>query len=225
MKLQLFLRDNLNISRRKAAELIKTGVVKINEKIAKTGDEVSDTDAVYWNSKQIKPKETKLVYIALNKPSGYITTKSDPFGRRTVYDLLPKKLNNLFPVGRLDYDTEGLLLLTNDGQFAYKLTHPKYEVEKIYLVHLNSILVDSDKKLIEAGLETSVISTSPAKIKIIGNDKDSTKLYITIHEGKNREVRKIFEVFGLEVVYLQRVQIGDFNLVDLGLGLGEWKYI
>lgn len=225
MKLQLFLRDNLNISRRKAADLIKAAVIIVNGKVAEIGTEVSDKDRVVFNKVEIPHQKQKLVYIALNKPAGYLTSKTDPFGRKTVYDLLPKDLDHVFPVGRLDYDTEGLLLLTNDGQFAYQLTHPKYEVQKKYLVHLNGLLKAADKTNIEKGVQTEIITTSPAQIEILGTRNYFTELYITIHEGKNREVRKIFETCGLNVIYLQRVQVGKLNLFDLNISTGMWTFI
>ena len=224
IRLQKYIRDCTGLSRRKAEEEIAQGHVVINNTVATLGNSIETSqDIVLFHGKKLTPQQEEKITIMLHKPAGYVTTRSDPQKRKTVFDLLPKQYQHLFPVGRLDYDTEGLLLLTNDGDLAYRLTHPKFEVEKEYLVTVDGFLSDENKKEIEKGLNTKEIKTSHAKIQIISRSQKQTTLHITIHEGQNREIRRIFEVFHLSVSHLKRIRIQNTLLGNLAKG--KWKRI
>lgn len=219
IRLQKYIRDCTGLSRRKAEEEIEKGYILINNTIAKLGSSVNPSkDTILFHGKILLGKEEEKITIMLNKPTRYVTTRYDPQKRKTVFALLPKNFQHLFPVGRLDYDTEGLLLLTNDGNLAYRLTHPKFEVEKEYLVTLDGFLSDQNKIRIEKGLKMKEIRTSPAKIKILTRSQKQTTLHIIIHEGQNREIRRIFEVFHLLVSYLKRIRIQNILLGNLQKG-------
>ena len=218
-RLQKYMRDCLGVSRRKAEDLIKNGRVTVDAQVAKLGTVIdSDIDKVFVDSKELK-LHSKPIYIMLNKPTGFVTTRFDPQMRKTVYDLLPKNFKELFPVGRLDYDTEGLLLLTNDGDFTYKLTHPKFEIEKEYEVVLDKKVSYKQISQIEQGVKSALINTAPAKVKVL-NDK---KLNLIIHEGQKREIKLIFRVFGIEVQSLKRVRIKKLYLGNLPIG--KWRHL
>lgn len=212
-------------SRRKAEELIEKGTVKVNgEKITELGTKVEiGADKVTVNGRDIKP-EQKNFYIMLNKPTGYVSTVSDQFDRPTVIDLVGTDIKSrIFPVGRLDYDTSGLLLLTNDGDFTYKVTHPKFELEKTYIALLKGGITISGLNKLRRGVKIDDYTTSPARVEIIDAKDGYTKVKITIHEGKNRQVRKMFEAVGSKVVELERISIGT---VELGnLPLGHWRHL
>ena len=160
----------------------------------------------------------------LNKPVGYVSTAKDQFDRPTVVDLVKKDINTrIFPVGRLDYDTEGLLLMTNDGDFTYKITHPKYHVEKTYIAMIKGGMKVADMNKLRRGMRVEDYTTSPAKAEIMDAVEGYTYVKITIHEGKNRQVRKMFETLGYTVAALQRISIGQ---VELGnLPLGRWRHL
>lgn len=222
LRLQKYLRDCLGISRRKAEEMIEQGRVSVNGQKAVIGVSVlPDQDEVIFDGKKVEPASGESMYIMLNKPKGYVTTRSDPQGRRTVFDLLPANFSHLFPVGRLDYHTEGLLLLTDDGDLAYRLTHPKFEVEKEYMVAIDGQLNGEQKSMIEKGLHTPDLRTSRAYIKIFTSSPSRTSLSITIHEGQKREVRRIFEYFAFRVLDLKRIRIQTLLLGDLVKG--KWR--
>jgi len=220
IRLQKFLADCGVASRRKAEEIIEAGRVTVNnEKITQLGTKVSDHDVVMVDGKKVKPVFKK-IYILLNKPVGYLTTVTDDRGRNTVMDLIKTEIHErVFPVGRLDYDTEGLLLLTNDGDITYALTHPKHEVTKTYVVALNEvptpIMVDKLRK----GVKVDNKKTMPSDVDWL---KDNI-LKITIHEGRNRQVRKMIEAVGYEVVELKRVSIGNILLGNIPLG--RWRHL
>jgi 23S rRNA pseudouridine2605 synthase len=183
---------------------------------------VNDTDDVKVKDKQISP-EKKLVYIMLNKPEGYITTVKEQFSRKTVLDLIKGVEERIFPVGRLDYDTSGLLLLTNDGQFAYKLTHPKYEVSKVYIAEVKGILSNEEIERFETGLQIEDYITAPAKLIVKKCSGNISTLEITIHEGRNRQIRKMCKAIGHPVIKLKRISIGKVNIGSLPLG--KWRYL
>ena len=204
-RLQKFLANSGIASRRKCEEYILKGKVSVNGKIVdELGTKINpDKDVVKYNGKIVK-KTDKKVYILLNKPIDYVTTVKDQFDRQTVLDLIdiPEKV---VPVGRLDMYTSGALLLTNDGDFVYKVTHPKYEIEKTYTVTIRGIATQDDVKKLENGVKIDDYVSGKAKVKILKTDeeKNFSRLQITIHEGKNREVRKMCEAIDKKVLALQ----------------------
>lgn len=221
IRIQKYISECGYSSRRKAEELIKDGKVLINGKIAKIGDKVDENNChVKINGKLIKKCDTK-VYIALNKPSGYISAVKDDKDRKTVVDLLKGVEKRVFPVGRLDYDTEGLLILTNDGEFTNKVTHPKYKIKKTYFAITERDITENDVSLMLNGIEIDDYTAKADKFKIDKNKKN--RATITISQGKNRQVRKMFEATGNNVKKLRRISIGKFDLGNLKIG--EFKYI
>lgn len=218
MRLNKFIAANSPFSRRKADELIKEGKVFVNDKkITELGTQIdSQKDKVKVLNKIIKA-QTKFNYFALNKPSGYITTRNDEFKRKNIMDLLPK-IENLKPIGRLDKDTEGLILISNDGDFINKITHPKFECEKEYFVKITGQLSAEEKIKLEKGINIEKRRTAPAKIIIDKTGKSQTHLKIVIHEGRNRQIRKMFASINHPVKYLQRIRIGHLTLDGLEKG-------
>lgn len=206
-------------SRRKSEEIILEGRVSVNGEVIDTPalDIDPQADKVRVDGKLLKNEEKK-VYILLNKPVGYVSTCSDDKGRNTVLDLLPDVRERVFPVGRLDFTTEGLLLLTNDGELAYKLTHPKNEVEKKYFAVTDSFLSEADIKNIEKGVFLPDGKTAPAKMHVSKNIAGRAEFTIIIHEGRNRQVRRMFEAIGKNVVFLKRIAEGPLELGDLKKG-------
>jgi pseudouridine synthase len=213
-------------SRRKAEELILNGDVKVNGLIIKElGSKINpEKDAVTVYDKKIYEKDEH-IYIKLYKPEGYVTTVKDQFNRKTVLDLINIK-ERIYPIGRLDYNTSGLLLLTDDGDLANRLMHPKYHIYKTYEADIRgSISRDSINKL-KSGVIIDGYKTAPAKVKLL-NQKETrqniSSVQISIYEGKNRQVRKMFEAVGHNVIKLKRISFGEINLVDLKSG--QWKYL
>ena len=217
MRINKFLAESGVASRRASDELIKDGVVKINGRVAKLGDEVEFGDSVSVNGKLINTVK-KYDYYMMNKPKGYVCTVKDDKGRKTVMDLLPNNSKRLFPVGRLDYDSEGLLILTNDGDLTFKLTHPKNEVPKTYLVKTEKPVSDEDLAKLRGGVYIDGVKTKKCNVKLIETNKTGSKLHITITEGRNRQVRKMFEAVGNCVDFLKRIKIGDLTLSGLNRG-------
>lgn len=205
-------------SRRKADELIANGNVKINGAVLKeAGYEVTDGDKVEVNGTQIDAKQ-KLEYVLINKPLGMVTTVSDDKERLTVMDVVADIDARLFPVGRLDYNTSGALIMTNDGEMAYRLTHPKHEVYKTYRARVAGILSNEKAARLRKGVDIGGFVTSPAKVNIIKGTQHSTIVEISIHEGKNRQVRKMFAAVGNPVQELERIAIGEIRLGHLKPG-------
>lgn len=213
-------------SRRNAELLILDGKIKVNGKIVtELGTKInSDTDVVEFNGKSLKP-ENEFVYILLNKPIGYVTTAKEQFGRPTVLDLVKNIKYRVLPVGRLDMYTSGAIILTNDGEFINRVTHPKNEVNKTYNATVRGIVSSEDVRRLEEGVEIENYTSGKAKVKILKTDesKNISRLQITIHEGKNREVRKMCEAIGKNVIALHRCKIGNLDVKDLKIG--EWKYL
>ena len=224
IRLQKYLAEAGIASRRKCEEYIVQGRVKVNNEVATLGMKINpETDIVLFDDKKIDKKE-ELVYILLNKPIGYVTTSKDQFSRDSVLDLVKVK-QRIVPVGRLDMYTSGALLLSNDGDFVYRITHPKHEIDKTYTVTVKGIVTDEEVEMLRAGVQIEDYITKPAKVKILKTDieKDISRLEITIHEGKNRQVRKMCEAVGRKVQALHRSKIGNIGVKDLKLG--TWRYL
>ena len=222
MRLNKYIANSGVCSRREADNFILAGVVTVNgEVVTELGTKVNiNNDDIRFNGERLKG-ETK-VYIVMNKPKGYVTTASDPHADRTVMDLLKGCPTRVFPVGRLDKNTTGVLMFTNDGEIAEKLTHPSYDKKKIYQVSLDSKLRREDFEKILSGVELSDGMIAADELEYIEED-DHRKLGIEIHSGKNRIVRRIFESLGYEVKALDRVYFA--GLTKKGLKRGEWRYL
>ncbi len=225
LRLQKYLANNGIGSRRTCEQYILDGKVKVNGKTVKElGTKVvSGKDIVTYQGKKVESKEEK-VYILLNKPIGYVTTVKDQYNRDTVMDLVKVK-ERVVPVGRLDMYTSGALILTNDGDFVYKWTHPKHEIEKTYTVTIKGIITNEEVEQLRSGVDIGQYITKPAKVKILKTDeeKNISRLEIIIHEGKNRQIRKMCETIDRKVLALHRSKIGNFSVKDIPLG--KWKYI
>ena len=225
IRLQKYLAEAGIASRRKCEEYITDGRIKVNGKIInELGTKVNpEKDEIYFDDKKIENKE-ELVYILLNKPIGYVTTAKDQFNRDTVMNLIKIK-ERVVPVGRLDMYTSGALLLSNDGNFVYKITHPKHEINKTYTVTLKGIVTKEDVEKLEKGVDIGGYITKPAKVKILKTDieKNISRLEITIHEGKNRQVRKMCEAIGKKIQALHRTKIGNISVKTLKIG--QWRYL
>lgn len=224
-RLQKYLAQCGVASRRKCEELILQGRVQVNGvTVTELGTKINpEKDKIKFDGKDIKQAQ-KLVYILLNKPIGYVTTADDQFGRDTVLDLVKVK-ERIVPVGRLDMYTSGALILTNDGDFVYQVTHPKHEIEKTYTVTIKGIVQNSEVEQLRNGIKIDDYITKPARVKILKTDteKDISRLEITIHEGKNRQVRKMCEAVGRKVLALYRSKIGGIGVKDIELG--KWRYL
>ena len=226
VRLQKFMADCGVASRRKCEEYILAGLVTVNGKmINELGVKVNPvTDKVEYNGKILKQASNN-IYILLNKPIGYVTTVKDQFSRDTVLDLVKDVKERVVPVGRLDMYTSGALILTNDGEFVYKVTHPKYEIEKTYVATLSGIIENDAIEKLQSGVNIEEYITKPAKVRILKTDteKNISRVEITIHEGKNREVRKMCEAVGYKVMALHRSKIGKLGVKDLRIG--QWRYL
>ena len=223
IRLQKFLADCGICSRRKAEEYILSGKVKVNNNIVtELGTKVDEIkDKVYFNDKLVNIENGK-VYIMLNKPEGCVTTAKEQFNRKTVFDYINIK-ERVVPVGRLDYDTSGLLLLTNDGDLTYKLTHPKHSIKKVYIAKVYG--VPNKKKLdtFKKGIIINGYKTLPSNIEILENDNKYSVLKISISEGKNRQIRKMCEAIGHRVISLKRIAIEKLSIGNLKIG--EYRYL
>lgn len=205
-------------SRRKAEQLIIDGKVKVNGKtVTELGVKVSKKDEIIVNGKMIQKEE--LVYYVLNKPMGYLSTSSDDRGRDCVVDLLPKT-QRLYPVGRLDYDTTGVLIMTNDGEFTNLMTHPSYGIEKEYVAIVRGIVTKANIKELEKGVMVDGKITSRAKARLVGTDKVKkvSKVHLIIHEGRYHQVKRMFEAIGFRVMKLNRIRYGNVTVDNVQLG-------
>ena len=222
VRLQKFLANCGVASRRKAEELIRQGRIQVNGSVVtEMGVQIDkENDCVSFDGRPVKP-ESKMVYVLLNKPVGYVTTVSDDKGRNTVMDLVADIPIRIYPVGRLDYDTEGLLLMTNDGDLTYKITHPKNNVEKTYVAEVTGNISMDTLTTLRNGVYLDGVRTGPAKVEVIGATRYGTKLEITIHEGKNRQVRRMFEATGCIVKKLKRTR--EAGLILGHVPLGHWR--
>lgn len=211
-------------SRRKCEELILQGKVRVNNKIiTELGTKVDKQTAVIEVEGRQLTNNIKKVYVLLNKPVGYITSAKDQFNRPTVLDLVADIDERIFPVGRLDYDTEGLLILTNDGELTYKITHPSHNVCKTYTARVKGRVQKSAIEIFKNGIIIEDYKTAPAKLEILKFIDNDTLVNITIHEGRNRQVRKMCDAIGHNVLHLQRISIGKLKLENLSLG--KWRYL
>ena len=218
MRINKYLAEHGIASRRRADEIIANGRVLINGNVATLGTNVEDDDEVCVDGTVISTQEKKEAYFIMNKPKGVVCTVSDDRGRKTVMDLLPNDIGRVFPVGRLDYATEGLLILTNDGNLAFRLTHPKNEIPKTYMVRIEGTLTEKDLNPIRSGVELDGVLTKKCKAHIVETNKNYTKVHITITEGKNRQVRRMFEAIGKNIEFLKRISIGQLKLSGLDRG-------
>lgn len=212
MRLNKYIAQAGIASRRKADELIVNGNVKINGiSVRELGTDVKEGDVVEVNGRRIEAEERK-VYVLLNKPIGYVTTSADDKNRATVLDLVADIPERLFPVGRLDYNTSGLLILTNDGDFAYRLTHPKHHIYKTYRAVVQGQLSNERVTRLRNGVDIGGFVTSPAIVNVIKQQERKAIVEISIYEGKNRQVRKMFNAVGNKVIELERIAIGEIRL-------------
>jgi 23S rRNA pseudouridine2605 synthase len=219
IRLQKFLANAGVASRRKSEELILQGCIKVDgQVVTELGSKVNESNSIVeYNGEEVKIIKN-FTYIMLHKPEGYITTVKEQFERPMVIDLIPGIKERVVPVGRLDYDTSGLLLLTNDGDLTFKLTHPKNKIEKIYIAKVEGKVTEDKIDEFEKGLMIGGYKTAPAKLKIINTEEYNSTLKISIYEGKNRQVRKMCELIGHRVVSLKRVATGELPLGDLKRG-------
>lgn len=225
MRINKYIASGGICSRRKAEEYINQGLVKVNGKtvtaLSFEVDEYNDTVTVSGN-KIVPVKRT--IYIMMHKPKGCVCTLKDDKGRKTVMDYLSDFSDTrLFPVGRLDYDTEGLLLLTNDGDVANKLTHPSTEIPKTYIAKVKGLLQESDLAALRNGVTLDGVKLRRCKVKFLDQKDDVARYEVTIHEGKNRQIHRMFEFVGKEVEFLKRIKIGEIRLG--GLSRGAYRYL
>ena len=217
MRINKYIASSGVCSRRKADELIKQGKVKVNNKIViNLGDDITPNDKVEVLGNVISINQN-LVYFLLNKPKGVICSATDEKGRKTVLDIV-KTNERIYPIGRLDYDSEGLILLTNDGELSYKLTHPKMQISKTYVVKIKGDIKESELAVLRNGVKIENVKYNKCKIKVLSKDATNTKLEIVLTEGKNREIRKMFEFIGKEITLLKRTKIADLKLGSLDRG-------
>jgi len=224
IRLQKYMASCGVASRRKSEEFIQAGQVKVNDEIiTELGFKVDPAvDRVYFNGDLIEP-ESEMVYILLNKPTGYITSVKDQFGRPTVLDIIQGIDARIYPVGRLDYDTSGLLILTNDGDLTKKITHPSHKVEKTYVTKVSGRVTKPEISKLQEGVDIGDYVTAPSKAKILNQARDFTQVELTIHEGKNRQVRRMFEAIEHPVITLDRAAIGRIKKGELKVG--TWRLL
>jgi 23S rRNA pseudouridine2605 synthase len=221
VRLQKFLAEAGVASRRAAEQLIVAGRVEINGKaVTQLGTKVDPArDRVLVDGRPVKTQ--RKLYVALNKPKGYISTRSDPEKRRIITDLLPLEWRNLYPVGRLDHDTEGLIFLTNDGDFALRLTHPRYGTQKIYRVAVEGRVEPRQLRALTEGISDEGETLKAARARLVSANNTRSVVEVELVEGRNREIRRMFKALGFEVSELKRTQIGRIKLGELRTG--KWR--
>lgn len=218
IRLQKFMAESGVASRRKSEELISQGKVRVNGKVAQIGDKIDPKhDKIIVSGKRVA-KQKKTVYLMLNKPRGFITTMNDERDRKCVAELVSDLNVRVYPVGRLDRESEGLLLLTNDGEFANALTHPSKHIPKTYRVTIRPSITKQQATDFRNGIEIDGRMTAPADLKIISEEENRTVVEVTLYEGRNRQIRKMFESFGIEVARLKRIKVGNLKLGMLKQG-------
>ncbi len=224
VRLQKFMAECGIASRRACEQLIEQGRVKVNGETAELGMKVDPSkDKVVFDGRVLNAHSEKNVYIMMNKPRGYLTTAKDELGRKCVIDLLDGVRERVVPVGRLDRDSEGLLLLTNDGDLVYRLTHPKHHVPKIYTCVVKGMPKKEQIEKLCGPLEIDGYVTNSTKVEIAKVKEDRTNLTFTLHEGRNRQIRKMCEKVGLEVLRLKRVAVGELRLAEVKAG--KWRFL
>ncbi len=226
MRINKFLAQAGLGSRRACEKFVLDGRIKLNGKIVKdlSTDIDIEKDRITFNGKLLKISKQK-IYLMLNKPQGYLVTASDPFKRKTIFELLPKFSVRIFSIGRLDKSSSGLLILTNDGDLSNRILHPKTKIPKVYIVKVKGKLSQSQINNLRAGIILEDSKTLPAKVftKSYNQSNDLTKLRITIYEGRNRQIRKMVDKIGSKVVFIKRVQIGGIKLGRLSKG--DWRFL
>ncbi len=223
IRLQKYMADCGVASRRKAEEMIAAGRVRVNGQIASVGDKINPKrDSVTVNGKKLT-KDKNYIYLMLNKPRGFVTTMSDEMDRKCVAQLVADVGKRVYPVGRLDRDSEGLLLFTNDGEFANALTHPSRHIAKVYRVSVKPAITEEQINVLTSSLMIDGRKTMPADVRVLSKEEDRSSLEITLFEGRNRQIRRLCEEAGLETVRLKRMSIGQLKLG--GLKVGEYRYL
>ena len=221
-RIQKILAERGIASRRKCEEFIVAGRVTCNGVVCSLGDQADlETDILLFDGREL-PQKSENVYILLNKPRGYVTTLSDEKGRKNVSQLVSDCGTHVYPVGRLDMDSEGLLILTNDGDFANLLMHPKHEIDKTYLVSVNGY-TDGAIVLLRKPIELDGYLIRTPDVRVLRADGNKAELLVTIHEGRNRQVRRMCAAAGMSVMCLRRIQEGSLLLGDLPVG--KWRYL
>ena len=224
IRLQKFIADTGLMSRRAAEEEIKNGNISVNGHVATPGTKVDPkNDTVSFRGKKITQRREEYTYIMMNKPRGYLSSTSDDRGRKCVTDLLDGVRCRVYPVGRLDLISEGMLLLTDDGDLKNKLTHPSHSLPKVYRVKVNSEVTESQMEILTSPLVIDDYEIKPVEVRISDVDESGTVLKMTLFEGRNRQIRKMCEAAGLTVRRLSRVSIGNLKLD--GLQVGKWRYL
>jgi len=221
LRLQVFLSRNGVASRRDAMDLVQAGRVTVNGQVVKEPSTpvMPGRDKITFDGTLVESKQFS--YILLNKPPGYVTTKEDAHAEKTVMDLLPKEFQHVVPVGRLDRDSEGLLILTNDGDLSFHLTHPKFSVDKVYLVWIGGKLAPEKKRRVEEGVLVEGVKTAPCSITDLKETDEQSEFLLTIHEGRKRQIRLMMKAVGCSVRFLKRVAQGPLKLKDLPTG--QWR--
>lgn len=224
IRLQKYFTDCGVLSRRAAEAEIAAGRVRVNGEVAQIGTKIDPaTDTVTYKGKVVEPKTERGIYVMLNKPRGYVTTLSDDRGRKCITELIADIEERIYPVGRLDMDSDGLLLLTNDGELTNFLTHPKHEIPKIYHVKVKGKLTPEQIREIGRPIEIDGMTTKPVRVTLVSTDRDSSTLEMVLYEGRNRQIRRMCEARDVEILRLCRVAIGNITLGNLTPG--KWRYL